>query len=826
MGDNKPKLTVSAVQEQLQKMKAAAATAARTEDSGNKLPVSPLIEAAAVLGLFDPDAVRPLSYGNSKLRSDPKMLNELIGWSDPVLAGPRQNLESPDNILFCLKKTVRRQALQQLLSEGRVADALYANSNLTYESNDPLQQMLTQTLTGELPPLGTLQPEQLRGLRQVCDWLYGIETLQLPDQKQIERRLEMAEMLVPFRHLTGVYRDGRFVEFFRGRHAELARLRKYVGVAPPQSANESIGRAVSGFIESVTSLKKKPPLLITGMGGAGKSTLLAKFILSHAEAHEEERFPFVYIDFDRPNISALEPETLLVEAARQLAVQYADEKSFCKAARDYYDEWNRENKLLEDAAYSESVTVRSSRTTTRMHSARLSMQSAFIQLFSHVPEFRRRPFLIVLDTFEEVQYKGEAYVAQLYHFMNQLQEQYPLLRTVVAGRAPIGQFKTDLMELGNLDHEAARGFLENACRTDAETAHAIVSKVGGNPLTLKLAAEFVNSNGVKALSETKLSQSHFILFEKQLPEIERQGILYRRILDHIHNPKVRNLANPGLALRYITPRLIKEVLNGPCGLDISTDEAAQALFGETAREVSLVNRIAPDTLQHRTDIRKVMLKLMNQSYPGKVAEIHRLAVQFYEKETALASKAEGFYHRLCLDEPAQELDKHWEEGIQQFLGGITDELPPRAQSYLVARTGNGYLDSSIWEQAEDDVKERWALRRAGDLLNAGLPDKAIEVIKKALSELPDSRGLLTVLMVRGLIELGKKMDAVNAIRSLLNSVVHATVSPHRPGLERLLNLLLKELDNHSSNGKKAKKDNGDDDNDLSADQEPDMVFKL
>jgi len=817
MADNKPIIKLGSIQEQLQKLKTKTAVCKMTDTDAEVL-LSPLIEAAAVLGLFEPEAIQPVPGADGVTVPDDQMRYEMIACCDPVLTRPRQEEELPNNIFFCLQKPVRRKALQQLISAGRLPDALKANSELIYNSGEPLQQMLTAVLTGKLPPLAALQPEQLRGLRQVEDWLSGIGSMELPGMKEIDRHLEMMEMLLPFKHLTGSYRGGSFKEFFRGRQSELARLRKYVGVAPPQGAYEKISRVVSHYLEAVTSLKKKPPLLITGMGGAGKSTLLAKFILSHAEAHEEERFPFVYIDFDRPNISAMEPETLLVEAARQLAVQYADEQAFCKAAREFYTTWNKENLLLEDTAYSETFRVKSFRTTQQQHKTRQSIQTAFIELFSLFPKSKRRPFLLVLDTFEEVQYKGEVYIAQLYHFMEQLQSQYPLLRTVVAGRAPVTQFKTEQLELSNLDQEAAKSFLEHACNTDAATAQVIVSKVGGNPLTLKLAAEFVNAEGVSALADPSLKKAPYHGYGKKLSEIERQGILYRRILDHIHNPKVLKLANPGLVLRYITPRLIQEVLNKPCGLEIDSAYAAEELFEETAREVSLVTRIAANTLQHRADIRKVMLRLMIQDDPAQVARINTLAVKFYQKETSLAAKAEEFYHRLCLDQPARELDKHWADGMQQFLAGITDELPLRAQTYLVARTGNGHLDNDVWALAEDEVKKRWATRRAGDLLNAGLAPEAFQLISNALSLFSGNIGILPVLLVRSLVELKRNKEAVTEIRSILENKPDPAIKPYKPALTSLLKALLKE--------QQEDKDDQDNDDDLPHDQGYDMIFNL
>jgi len=844
MKNNKPLIKLNAIQERLKNLKKAPAAEKPPHNIQEPL-LSPLIEAAAVLGMFEVERIRPIAAGTAKPDRDTDMLGELLLCCDPVLK-QSPNRVSSANMLYCLRKPVRRQALQHLLAEGRLQDALLANSKLTAEGDDPLQQMLTLALTDKLPVLTTLHPEQLRGLREVYDWLEGIGAFKLPDPTEIDRRLEMEEMLVPFKHLTGTYRDGRFEEFFRGRHHELAQLRDFVGVTPPsRSIYDKVWSWITGFVDTVIRRKKKPPLLLTGMGGSGKSTLLAKFILSQAELHEQERFPFVYVDFDRPNISPLKPETLLVEAARQLAIQYPDVPDFCKAARNYYDVWSKVNMLLEDTSYSVAVTVRSSRTTTESHHDRESMQNDFIRLFSHFPRSQRKPFLIVLDTFEEVQYKGEAYVSQLYYFMSQLQQQYPLLRTVVSGRAPVTQFKAVQLELKSLDQEAARSFLENVCKIDTPVASVIASKIGGNPLTLKLAAEFMNAQGVTAFGDNLSLQSYYVSFERQLSEIERQGILYKRILDHVHKPKVRRLVNPGLTLRYITPRLIKEVLNVPCELEIGTDAAAAGLFEEAAREVSLVTRIKPDTLQHRPDIRMVMLRLMNQGEPEKVADIHERAVKYYAKQNDLAAKAEEFYHRLCLDEPASQLDCHWKDGMQQFLADSIAELPPRAQAYLVARTGVGYLEDSIWAQAEDQVKERWAIRRVGDLLNSGRPTEALSVIRATLQGLYNDRGTLRLMLVRVLVELGKKAEAVEAIRSILGENQGTEIATYRKELLSLLRFLTRKKDKREMRGdtpKKAmqdavkrrikgslpvfRKDNKEDDDDLPPDQQFDMTFKL
>jgi hypothetical protein len=69
------------------------------------------------------------------------------------------------------------------------------------------------------------------------------------------------------------------------------------------------------------------------------------------------------------------------------------------------------------------------------------------------------PFLLVLDTFEEVQYRSADVVRELGSFLSELQSAIPRLRTVIAGRAPIGDFETEELELGALDDAAAVGYL-------------------------------------------------------------------------------------------------------------------------------------------------------------------------------------------------------------------------------------------------------------------------------------------------------------------------------------------------------------------------------
>ena len=105
------------------------------------------------------------------------------------------------------------------------------------------------------------------------------------------------------------------------RANELQMLRDYVGVLPAASKLGSVWRFVK---EQWYSLSERPPLLVYGPGGVGKSTLIAKFILDHVGSAGGPQLPFVYLDFDRPGISANSPLTLLMEAVRQLGAQFPE----------------------------------------------------------------------------------------------------------------------------------------------------------------------------------------------------------------------------------------------------------------------------------------------------------------------------------------------------------------------------------------------------------------------------------------------------------------------------------------------------------------------
>src|SRR4029453_13236725 len=132
---------------------------------------------------------------------------------------------------------------------------------------------------------------------------------------------------------------------------------------------------------------------------------------------------------------------------------------------------------------------------------------------------------------------------------------YPDTRVVVAGRAPVGHPEVDVadiptIELGELDRGAALHFLTT--RGVAEpVASVLVERVGGNPLSLHLAAAAAHrpghADGSGDWVDTLPGRRRRLL--GSVDDMLIQGVLYDRLLHHITNGDVRRLAHPGLVLR-------------------------------------------------------------------------------------------------------------------------------------------------------------------------------------------------------------------------------------------------------------------------------------
>ncbi len=698
-------------------------------------------EAAAVLASFDPDALKPSGLAPPEAHLEEVLVNCTLG---PDADGQSR---------WTLMPNVRTDVLGQLATREKMLQALAANPD---RPQVPLQQMLEAYVRGAAPPLEAQNLPQLAATFQVGDWLRPVLP-DVPSRDAITQQIDLTSLLRPFDDLAGTH--------FSGRKKELNQLRQYVEVLSPDSSAAAATQWLKKGAKEILSLHEKPPLLIHGPGGMGKSTLVSRFILEHVRLDAARRFPFVYLDFDRPDLGADEPITLLIEAVRQLGLQYPHARQACERLRS---DW--QGRLADAARQRPAVRRTSKRGSAPLRLDRAPFLDSFRSLLGTL-DLARKPILFVLDTFEEVQYSSPAGVQEVLTFLGELQAKVPRLRVVLAGRAQLLEHSTESLPLGELDAEAAQAYLQGKGVADPAIAQHVVSKLGGNPLTLRLAAEVFEKEGVEALEVAD-----------GLGSIDIQRQLFRRILHRIHDPEVRKLAHPGLVLRRVTPELIRDVLAAPCGVEVPDLARAEALFNELRREIAVV---APDegrAVRHRPELRRIMLPLLEQDQPDTVREIHQRAIAYYQSGSDPVARAEEIYHRLSLEQPHSSIDARWIPGVEPHLASALEDLGPIQRAYLASHLGVE-VDRATRAEAAIEDWQRDAERRVRDWLAHGHAEQALAV----LAERPDRpRGtVLDGLEAQALEQLARVPEAT----SVLDKAIEALSDGRNP--ELLGDLLLK-----------------------------------
>ncbi len=686
-------------------------------------------QAAAVLSVFEIRKIQPTSPGTDE-RIEDLLADSVVVYEDqkPVVGNqlPEGEEETNESILavlgtrpsrWTMLPTIRRRVIEQMGTREAFLSALDANPDANQDrTNDAMQRVINGYLRNTAPALVSQSVEELACTAQVVEWFQGYLD-NLPAPQAIAKQLDLKRLLQPFEKLVG--------QHFSGREDKLKQLREYVGVLKPTSFWTQFRRGTEKFL----NWREKAPLMIYGPGGVGKSTLVAKFILEHANVSTAQRFPYAYLDFDRPGLLAEEPATLLVEAVRQLGIQYPDVQEHSERVRK---DWEEELALA-------ARQTQSAASEAALGSARLSKQqrTTFLTDFDallNAMGLSDEPFLLVLDTFEEVQFRSHQYIQQLLEALEELQSIVPRLRTVFSGRVALTGFDTQGMPLNDLDAGAAKGFL-TASKIEPETlVDTIVKQVGGNPLSLRLAVQiFHNEHGD--------SEEFF----NQLKKGRIQSALYTRVLEHIHDKKVMKLAHPGLILRRITPGLIFKVLAEPCGVEVKDLDEAGTLFDSLSREITLVvpggvTKNEPRALRHTPEVRRGMIQLLREDdeQKSKIETIQQGAITYYEPCDDPVSRAEEIYHRLALKQDHSVIAARWLDGVKEHLFNALEELEPIEQAFLAARLDVD-VEDSVLAQANLPDWEVLAGRRAANFLKLGHPDRALAVLGQRTDRLPGSQ---------------------------------------------------------------------------------------
>lgn len=253
------------------------------------------------------------------------------------------------------------------------------------------------------------------------------------------------------------------------------------------------------------------------------------------------------------------------------------------------------------------------------------------------------------------------------------------------------------------------------------------------------------------------------------------GVLYRRILDHIHDPEVRRIAHPGLVLRRLNAEVIEKVLIPALNLNDFDTRKIDHVMTALRNQKDLVRVEADGSVTHRQDVREQMLALMIAEDPVRVRELHRAAVAYYRWKQAHCSdrdiwedaRVEEIYHLLGAGEELEQIPMLWIAKARVALGFAVQELQePAARGTLKAMLGRAPTEE---EEAglPPALLSEYVLRAAGAALSANLPEKGLEYLSKYASHLP--AGERNKLLPRLLDPAGYWSDALPYFRDMLDA---------------------------------------------------------
>ena len=625
--------------------------------------------------------------------------NIILAHATPITCGGQRRLQLSDEARGDLLTRVRGSELYRRLLSRTTRDDRRDSLKIGRDDIRLPGAWLRSFLADDPGDLFNAPPREVRAAVDALSRLQfaGREVMKKPVALADARRaLELSELVEPLRILigargnwNGLPAEDRFV----GREDEIKRLRGFVDELASQGALEAVVRGARRVVRNVQSyfnVSDESVFFIIARGGIGKTTLLAKFVLDHA-LNQSRPFPFCYFDFDRATLHARDPRQLLIEAARQVALQFP-----------------------QVGPQITSLTAEVRRDLAGGVSLRFDDFDRFREIMRTITQ-GSRAFLVVLDTMEVVQYDPRALeaVVNFAIYLNGVEDPmaFPELKIVASGRADVPQLRTEqaqrsdknrlvlqalsLADAAAMAQGVGRDFLGEAW--NPQWASLVAGRPNDpperrEPLVIRVAVELIR--GAKPEEREKLVQS--IARDGENATKGFVGLLYeRRILEHVQDEEVRKLAWPGLVVRRVT-REIVAMLAPICDLD---PDHVDQVFAALANEVWMVEEEeGGKVLRHRADLRARTLPLMRRRDEEKFEKVNSAALQYYVARTeTVTGRAEWLYHRLLGGEPVDSVDRDWSDEMVTPLAGAADDFAPDSatRAYLLARTARTLLPPEL-----------------------------------------------------------------------------------------------------------------------------------